>query len=295
MHWKALLDWNDGVATTTALIAAGLASSTLSGRVSRGQWQRPLPGVVLARSGPLTELDRFRCALAYGRAEAVLSHQSAGALLGLRVADDRAHVTGPHGRSHSSCGFVVVHQATGLTTRTSRHRLPCTPAARTVADVARGMNRLDDVRALVADAIQRRFTTVPALEREAAVGPRNGSRLLRSALSEVASGTRSAGEGRLWRLLRSAGLPAPELNAVLEVDGHRFVVDVLWRAERLAVEVDGMAWHLDAAAWQRDLRRQNILLAAGYRVLRFPVARVRDEPDAVLAEIERALRLGQVS
>lgn len=60
-------------------------------------------------------------------------------------------------------------------------------------------------------------------------------------------------------LLRRAGVAEPEWNAVVETATGRYIVDGLWRAARLAVEIDGARWHLNAAAWERDLRRANAL------------------------------------
>jgi very-short-patch-repair endonuclease len=56
-------------------------------------------------------------------------------------------------------------------------------------------------------------------------------------------------------------------------------------------EIDGL-WHMDAAAWWADMRRDNELTISGYRVLRFPAFAVREHPDLVVAQIAEALRLG---
>lgn len=61
----------------------------------------------------------------------------------------------------------------------------------------------------------------------------------RARVGEKPALTRSWGERRLRHLLREAALPTPELN----VDLHGYVPDLLWRAERLIVEVDGWEYH----------------------------------------------------
>jgi len=53
--------------------------------------------------------------------------------------------------------------------------------------------------------------------------------------------------------------------------------------------VDGL-WHMEAAAWWADMRRDNDLTVSGYRVLRFPAFAVRDQPDLVARQIAAALR-----
>lgn len=105
----------------------------------------------------------------------------------------------------------------------------------------------------------------------------------------MAAGTRSAGESVFQDLLRRAGLSSPEWNALVVVGGRRYRVDSLWRAAGLAVEIDGARWHLDAAAWERDLRRANDLQAAGLRLLRFSVRQLVTEPEAVAAAVRAAL------
>ncbi len=50
-----------------------------------------------------------------------------------------------------------------------------------------------------------------------------------------------------------------------------------------------MPWHLDAASWQRDLRRANALQASGLRMLRFSVSQLLREPDTVVAAIRSVL------
>jgi very-short-patch-repair endonuclease len=44
--------------------------------------------------------------------------------------------------------------------------------------------------------------------------------------------------------------------------------------------------------WGADMRRDNKLTAHRFRVLRFPVFAVRDQPEIVAAQIAAALRLG---
>ncbi len=54
-------------------------------------------------------------------------------------------------------------------------------------------------------------------------------------------------------------------------------------------EVDGLHAHATAAQLQSDLRRQNRLVALGYRVLRFTWHDVVQRPTAVATSIGREL------
>ena len=62
-------------------------------------------------------------------------------------------------------------------------------------------------------------------------------------------------------------------------------LDVAWPEVRLAVELDGAAFHGSAEQRERDLRRDATLAAAGWLVLRFSYRRLVREPDACRAEI----------
>ena len=103
--------------------------------------------------------------------------------------------------------------------------------------------------------------------------------------------TRSEAERRLRALLATAQLPAPEVNAQL----HGFEVDFLWREQRLVVEFDGRQFHAHPSAFERDRRRDQVLLAAGYRVLRVTWRRLVDEPVALVVRIGPALSAGALA
>lgn len=289
MHLDALLARGHGVATVAELVATGISRQVVANRVHSGRWQRPLPRVVVAHSGPLTVEQRHRAALKYGGSGAMLSHNSAGVLLGLRVTEELVHICIPHGNPKPSTAFVAVHQSRAKLGRRLVAGLPCTSVARTVVDIGCAMPRLNDVRALVADSVQRDLTTLTALEREIARTPRHSPALVRQALDEVAAGARSAGEAEFLKLIRAARLPTPRLNAPITVDGRRFRVDALWFDRKVIVEIDGRAWHVKAGQWESDLRRQNLLHAAGYIVLRFPMRRLYEDPAGVVAEIRAVL------
>ena len=97
--------------------------------------------------------------------------------------------------------------------------------------------------------------------------------------------TRSEAERRLLALVRLAGLPLPETNVRL----GRHEVDVLWRENRLVVEVDGYAYHAGREAFERDRRRDADLQAAGHRVIRVTWRRIVNEPEALIATLAQAL------
>jgi very-short-patch-repair endonuclease len=95
-------------------------------------------------------------------------------------------------------------------------------------------------------------------------------------------------ETRLRLLLVLAGLPRPEAQVSIRDDQGRFLgrPDLLYRVEHLAIEYDG-GNHRDRLA--DDNRRQNGLIGAGLRVLRFTASDVYGAPDAVVMQVRHGL------
>jgi len=75
-------------------------------------------------------------------------------------------------------------------------------------------------------------------------------------------------EARLRMLLIGAGLPRPQVQVALYDDQGRFLArtDLYYPDHRLALEYDG-GTHRESLV--EDNRRQNRLLRAGFRLLRF--------------------------
>ena len=97
-------------------------------------------------------------------------------------------------------------------------------------------------------------------------------------------------ESVLRWLLHEAGLPAPELQYVVLDDAGGFLgrADLAWPDHRVLVEFDGDL-HRERDIFVNDLRRQNLLVAAGWTVLRFTSADVLGRAAEVIAQIRRAL------
>lgn len=87
----------------------------------------------------------------------------------------------------------------------------------------------------------------------------------------------------------------PEAVRELEhvVPGRKFRLDIGFLQERLAIEVDGFAHHGKRLAdFKRDRERQNELVIAGWKVLRFSAGEIRKDLAGCVRVIERALNLG---
>ena len=97
--------------------------------------------------------------------------------------------------------------------------------------------------------------------------------------------TRSEAERTLVELIRRAGLPRPQTNTRI----GRYEVDAAWPEERVALEVDGFAYHSTREAFERDRRKTADLAAAGWRVSRVTWRQLVDEREAVVARLARTL------
>jgi hypothetical protein len=111
-----------------------------------------------------------------------------------------------------------------------------------------------------------------------------GSRLLARAVALASPLSGSPMETRIRLALHSGGLPPP----VLQHPVGPYALDLAYPAALLAVEHDGRE-HLTPERARHDLRRQAVLTAAGWTVLRFPARDVFDRPWWVAAEVRRAL------
>ena len=79
-------------------------------------------------------------------------------------------------------------------------------------------------------------------------------------------------------------LEIPEPNERID----RYRPDMLWREQRLIVELDGEDAHSTPAQILADTRRQEFLEQRGFRVVRFTYWEVMHRPERVASEV-RAL------
>lgn len=120
---------------------------------------------------------------------------------------------------------------------------------------------------------------------------RPGTARMRS-LAAVAAPAESPMETRLRWLLIQSGLPRPEVQVNLQDAAARFVgrADLYYPGVRLVLEYDG-GNHRDRLV--DDDRRQNLLVNAGYRLLRFTAADIYNRADVVVAQVRAALEGGR--
>lgn len=175
----------------------------------------------------------------------------------------------------------------------------CTTVARTLVDLA-GMVGTPTLRRTVERAAVLKRLDLEAIDRslQYAKGRRGRSSLMTVLLDwrtpdGVTPDVRSDFEALVLPGLVAAGLPRPLANAKLRISGERLMVDFLWKERGVVVETDGAATHLTPLAFQVDRRRDQLLLASGYRVLRVTWNQIKHERGDVVARIARTLALGE--
>jgi very-short-patch-repair endonuclease len=209
--------------------------------------------------------------------DAVLSHRSAAALWGIRRsrASPRSsappslpvvEVTVPGVGGKRQRAGIRLHRSTTLNPAdcTRRDGIPVTTASRTLDD----LHRVVSPKEFAAALREAEYLKLPI-----------GDRF-------TPDRTRSELEARLLSLCRRHRLPKPEVN--VRVD--RFVVDALWREQRLIVEVDGWQSHGTRSAFEEDRARDARLKLRGYEVVRFTWRQIESDPRGAAAAIRALIR-----
>jgi very-short-patch-repair endonuclease len=280
-----------GVVARGQLVKAGLSTGMIGRRLRQGRLHQLHRGIYLVGHAVPTPHAREMAAVLACRPHAVLSHRSAAAIWNLfpYPASARPWVTVPSERRATRPGIEIRRADLDRRDMRRRYRLPLTSPPRTILDLAAEL-RLEDLERVVAEANYRRLASERELRDQLARNPgKRGIKRLRQIL-QLPGGprrTRSPAERRMLRLLRDAGLTGYELNQRV----HGYEVDVLWRELNFAVEIDGYDGHSGRVAFERDRLKIATLNANGLRVMPVTGRQVRDDPDAVLDRLLRALEL----
>jgi hypothetical protein len=170
------------------------------------------------------------------------------------------------------------------------NKQPCTSWARTLTDLAPGSS-VSELEDYLERSERRGLLKLDVLDAAIArAHGRDGLRKLQRALEPYRGLPETEYLSLLERLankiMLAAQIAQPEVNAkVVLPDGARIRVDLLFREQRLAVEVDGRDTHQRARQFQTDRWRDRELQKLGYTVLRFTWQDVTRRPQRVVADI----------
>ena len=278
-------------------LECGLSGSAIDHRVRQdGPWRRLLPGIYATTTGDVTPDQRAMAALLHAGAESVITGATAVRRHRLRCSGlNEVDVLVPTDVRRHSTGFVrVIH-----TSRMPEHhyltgQIRFAPLPRAVADATRGMTRLSDARAVVAEAVQHGRCPLEALIIELNKGPVAGSRFYRIALGEIGDGIRSAAEADLRNLILRSDLETPLYNPELYAADGSFlgIPDAWWQRAGVAAEVDSRQYHLSPDDYERTTMRHNRMEASGISMLHFLPSTLRSKSPTVLRDLRGAIKVG---
>lgn len=222
----------------------------------------------------------------------MLSHGTAAALWGFAPEPDTASVT-LAGRNIRQPPGLKIHRVGALDIRDVRlHQgVPVTAPARALIDYAAAAGDVAVADAVNEARVQGLVDDRQLEEAMERCPGRSGVGRVKALLARERGPaiTRSDMEKRLRALVEQAQLPWPQFNVRL----HGFLVDALWEDARVVVEADGYLVHGGRSAFESDRRRDQVLAAAGYVVVRIAWRQLWYEPMAVLARLAQALAVGR--
>lgn len=276
-----------GVFTRDQARAVGASVDACERRLASGLWvSSGHAGVYALRGHAPTWHQRLIAGVLAGPAGTVASHRSAAMLHGVREGTP-VEVTVPMRAQHRLPG--VVHQLpVASNDRCVVDGIPATRIDRTLFDLAAVLGEVQVERAVEA-ALRSGLTTRERLASYAEeAGRRWGAGRFRRVVGRCSAGrpTGSELEVRFLQLLRAAGLEEPVRQHEVRVDGQRYFLDFAYPARRLAIELDGRAFH----GFDEERRRQNSLILAGWTLLRFTWVDVTERGGATVAAVVTGLK-----
>lgn len=267
-------------------VELGITGAGLRKRAQRARLHRIYTGVYsLVPPTLLTGKGWWMAAVLACGPGAVLSHRTAAALHDLRrTARAKVDVTVP-GRSGRKHAGIDIHRSTTLAEAdvTSVDGIPCTSIARTMFDIAEVVDRRALERAYDQAEMMGVFN-LRALEDQIARHPtRPAACAVKSVLEEHyvgSTGTWSVLEEAFLALCRRLGLPAPSVNRWIDLgDGGTMIqADFVWFEQRVIVETDGRRVHGTHQARERDPRRDQRAIVAGWTPIRTTWRQVTRRP-----------------
>ena len=288
-----------GILGRDQLKAVGWSSTAIDRAISRGTLLVLARGVYRTAGAPFTRNAAFHAAVAIGGPGATIARWSAAERHGIVAGrTGPIDVILPHRRRslQGVAGLVRVTRSRHLPPgeKCEIDGLPVTSGARTLLDLAPACTtaRLAE---LTAAALRLRACTtdelIAVLDGHPQARARRRLRVVIELLGDDGDGSRADVEVAALMAILGAGLPRPVVAyRVVEEDG-RFVaeVDLAYPQWRIAIEIDGFAWHSSPARKRADEYRQNRLVVLGWAVLRFSATDVRNRPRHVVATIRAAL------
>jgi Transcriptional regulator, AbiEi antitoxin/Protein of unknown function (DUF559) len=283
-------DAQHGVIALSQLLALGLSASAVRSRVAAGRLHRVHAGVYAVGRARLTRDGCYMAAVLACGEDSALSHRSSADKRELYRSDrSKVDVMSPRRTGRGRPGIDAHTSLTLLPCDIEVvDGIPCTTVARTLLDLAAVTPRRVVERAFDQAEVLRTLDAGQIENVLARAGGHRGATVLRAILAEHAPGstlTRNDLEEAFLAICDEARLPRPEVNVWIGLAPTGYEADFLWRSAGLIAEADGGAPHDTSRAFVHDRRRDQRLMLAGFRVVRFPWQQVFDEPATVAATV----------
>jgi very-short-patch-repair endonuclease len=278
------------VASLDELLELGLSRRSIARRLEDGRLHRLHRGVFAVGPGPVSRRGWWRAAALAGGEGAMVSHLQAAALRDLvKTPSGPINVLVPDRWLPDRKGLCF-HSTARLAAfeRDEIDGIPVTSLARTLLDCAAIVDELA-LRRMYERAERLETLDVRAIRQILRLrrGHRGVARL--SALLDYDPAAAADAVSELERLyldlLRSAGIPEPQVNVL--VDGH--LVDCYWPDTDLVVELDSYEFHGDREAFERDRAKVVDLRAAGHEAVQFTYRQVTQRPAWVVTRTRALL------
>lgn len=252
-----------GHVTRQQLLDLDVPSATIAHWVTNARLIRVHTGVFALGHQQHTAIAVAMAAVLACGPDAVLSHDSAAALWGVRTWPTQPELTAPHQRRR---GGIRTHRSKTLTrTDIRRHRnIRVTGPSRTILDIEPRLTDRQLVRAVNELRLQEhlRATELGRLLK--------ASKRVARLIDPEQAPTRSGKEDEFVAFCRRHGLPIPKTNTKLF--GHE--VDALFEDEKVIVEIDHWDTHKSYGSFESDRLRDAIGAEHGYLTVRVTTARL---------------------
>jgi hypothetical protein len=250
--------------TRAEAIEAGLTGTMLRGKRLR----RIFTGVYVEDRIPDSELLRFDAVRLIAPDCWAMCHTAAAAF-GLPVPPEPlTHIGLPPGKTWPRDPRLRRHRHEDSPVVVRVDGRPVSCPTDVFLRLAEHLSLLDLV--VVGDAlVRRRFTAAEELVRVSDQAGGRWVRHARRAAALVRERVDSPKETELRLLLVLAGFPEPETNVDVLDDAGGWIAraDLTYRAFKIALEYDGKQHANDPKQWARDIRRRELLDAAGWRTI----------------------------
>jgi len=285
----ALAGTNHGFLTARILDKNGFDVDLACREVEAKRWQRPMRGFYVPHADTLDEVLLARLATTYAGPQSLLSGLVAARALSMRWIPDQArvHVLVPADVRRASTSLVRLRRCAGIgkLDAWSWCGVRVAPANRVVLDGAMTLATIRDVRGLVLGAVADGLAHPATLRGLLGAEPRNGTALLRRALTDAEAGAASPPEAEMADLLHGCGFPYllnPELRRHGRLigfpDGYFPGLGAGW-------EVDSRERHEGDDSFDETLARHGTFAGHGLVLAHPTPRRIRQQPSQTTAAV----------